>query len=400
MVNWVMNRNIWLLKIHTLLNGALFVLPVLVPYFKEGIGLDYNQFMLCQAIFSASIIIMEMPTGMIADLWTRRQTMIAATVTYALGQVLLYLADGFFQAAGAEIMMGIGVSLLSGTRSALLYDSLLAAGQEGRYMKEQGFLHGLGLYTLAASSALGGLMYAWNIDLPVILGAVTSFLAIGAALFLQEPAWHRETVRKHPLADLIETTKFALHGHAEIAGIILLSAVLFAVTKTLLWSQQPYYIYLGLPVTWFGIMTAAGNLLGGAAGQAAHMVGRRFSNLRVLYGCLILLLTACVICGAFPGYHAVGLLLLGSMVWGYGFPRVQDAINKRVPSARRATILSTANLMVHVFSVPLLALIGLVTEREGIATSLLVLAGIMGTGGLIARILIKNRGQQTIGQEG
>jgi hypothetical protein len=285
--------------------------------------------------------------------------------------------------------LAVSVSLLSGTVSALVYDSLLEVGQEKEYRRLEGFRHGLGFYVLAASSVAGGFLYAYSPHLVAFLSMATTLVSLVAACLMVEPARHREPVHKNPFVDMARTMRYALHGHIEIAGIILLSAVLFGATKALLWTQQPYYILLNLPAAWFGVLTAAGFLMAGIGGHFSHKLEGRLGDLGTLGAFMVWAFAVCVAAGLWPGYYAIPLLLSGSPVYGLGFPHVTGAINKRVSSARRATILSTANMMVHVVSIPLLFTMGQVEHARGIDASLLFVAAFLASGGTAAALLIK-----------
>jgi hypothetical protein len=193
---------------------------------------------------------------------------------------------------------------------------------------------------------------------------------------------------------MARTMRYALHGHIEIAGIILLSAVLFGATKALLWTQQPYYLLLGLPAPLFGALTAAGFLMAGFGGHFSHRLDAKYGNLPVLGAFMAWAFFTCVVAGLFPGLYAVPLLLTGSLIYGMGFPRVTGAINDRVSSARRATILSTANMMVHVVSIPLLFAMGQVEAARGICASLLFVAAALAGGAGAAFLLIRKMGKR------
>ena len=370
-----LHPNVRLLQAHTLCFHAIFILPVLVPYFQDVIGLGFQEFLLGEAVFSATVLLMEVPTGWLSDVWTRRKTFIASTVVSLIGWICLWQATSFAMVVIAQICLGTAISLLSGTNSALLYDSLLEDRTEHHYLRLEGFRHGVSLYSVGGASLFGGLLYTWHVELPILATIAFNVFGLFLTLFTIEPSRHRDQPHRNPFVDMVQTMRYALYGHSEIAGIIFISAGLFAGTKMLLWIQQPYYILLGLPVGWFGVFAACGFLLGGLASHYGHLSKEWNNDTGLLYVLLTLLVSVCVISGLWPGWHGVPLLLTGSLVWGYGWPRMQDAINTRVTSARRATILSTASLMKHIVSIPLFVIIGRVGDHFGIAWGLLTLAG-------------------------
>ena len=380
-----------LLQAHTLCFNAIFVVPVLVPYYRDVIGLGFQEFLIGEAVFSSFILLMEVPTGWLSDVWTRKKTLIAGTIMSLTGWTLLWQANSFVMMLVAQATLGTAISLLSGTNSALLYDSLLEEGTEHYYRRLEGFRHGVSLYSVGGSSLVGGFLYAWHPEMPMIMTIGFNILALLITFFTIEPSRHREQPHKNPFIDMAQTIRYAVHGHAEIAGIILVTAVLFAGTKVLLWVQQPYYILLELPVGWFGIFTAFGFILGGVAGHYGHLLKGWQSDRNLFFLLLTFLALACLLSGLSPGWYGIPLILSGSLIWGFGWPRMQDAINKRVSSARRATILSTASLIKHLMSIPLFILIGKIADDAGIATSLVTLAGGLLVGGSLAGVLLREK---------
>lgn len=185
-----------------------------------------------------------------------------------------------------------------------------------------------------------------------------------------EPVRHYKESEKHPIADMLATMKYALHGHKEIAGIILFATIVFTATKIMLWVQQPYYELLGLPEIWYGILTATGFLVGGLGGHLGHLCDGHVRNRTMFFCMLIMVVSACLIAGAFKSVGVIPLLLVGSVMWGFGWPRVQSAINMRVSSERRATILSTASLMISLAFIPIGPTLGLAADIWGIQAAL------------------------------
>jgi hypothetical protein len=223
------------------------------------------------------------------------------------------------------------------------------------------------------------------------LSAVMAVLATLVSSVIAEPARHKEAVRRHPLADMLETMRYALHGHKDVAAVILLSGVAFAVTRVIFWAQQPYYMMLGVPTAWFGVFTGVNFLIAGAGGHWGHKLDGKFSDIRTLLGCLFAAFMVCLLGGLLANRAGVALVIAGGAIYGVGWARTLTAINHMVDSARRATILSTANFMLSVFSIPLLALSGAVEARHGIAASLLSLAAVAAAGGMAALFLLRGK---------
>lgn len=380
-----MERNLKLLKAYTFLINAIFILPVLVPYFRDELGLTFHQFLIGEAIFAATVLLLEVPSGWFADVWGRRIAIISAGIFSLLGYGMLGLATGFWSAVASQVIIGIAVSLHSGTLSAFLYDTLLSQGREAEYRKHEGFRHGLGLYSVAFGAALGGILYQWDHHAPIIVELIFIACSLVVSFFMVEPPRHQKEIQHSPLRDMLETMRYALRGHKDIGALILFVALIFGSTKVFLWAQQPYYSDLHIPESIYGFLMAGAMLLGGAGGHFGHHILRNWQGFAVVKILLLVVVGICLISGLALTHTGLALIMLGGLIWGFGWPRVQETINHAVGSERRATILSTCSLMYSLAFIPMSLLLGWIEEKDSITTAMLVHGAIIATlgGGLM-----------------
>ena len=354
-----MERNIRLLGMQFVMRNALFFVPVLVLYFRDAIGLSFEEFLLTEAAFALTIVLCEVPSGWLSDVWQRKYTLVLSDSLWIVGMVLLLIADSFVAALAAQCMLGIAFSLSSGTNVALLYDTLLAIGRSDEFSKVLGRLGGFAFYSVATSSFLGGFAYVINPQLVMWLCIGSAVLSLISTSLMTEPPRYKTSVEQNPLADMVSTMRYALRENIDVGLIIVFSAALFCATKLIMMSQQPYYIALGIPESAFGVFYAVGFGLAGLASHLSYRTEAWVSNFYALVLAWALAVTACLASAMHLGPHGVVLLIFGgSFIYGAASPRVHAAINKRVASDRRATILSTQSLLVQLSFVPLSLLIG------------------------------------------
>jgi predicted MFS family arabinose efflux permease len=352
--------------------SMVFIVPVIVLFFSERIGLSFQEFLASESIFAATVVIMEVPSGWLADIWQRKWAIALGGIFAALGAALFIPAESFADTVAAQVLMGVGISLYSGADSALLYDALHQHGQSERYRVLESRRHGTGLYSVAASSLAGAWLFTLDPLLPV-LAMIAAYLGCTVfALLLVEPErqnhapqWQRPNVRA------------LLADNRVVVFAILTGAMLFASTSVAMWSQQPYYIALEIGVEWFGLLSAAGFLIGGLAGHFGHHLDRWFGAAAALASVWLVLITAFAIAGFWPSYGGMALLLCGPLSWGAGWPLLQTVINHHVGSARRATVLSIAGAAIRLGFIPLSATIGWLAMGHGIGNALVGLAGIL-----------------------
>lgn len=368
-------HHVRLIYTHGALTNMLFLLPVIVPYYNS-IGLSFRDFLIGEAAFSAVVLLAEVPSGWISDIWKRRSVLVLGGFFGVLGYVTLMLAEGFWQATIAQGLIGIAVALNSGTNTALLYDLLHEEGREGDYRHLDGQRHGISFYGMALSCLAGAFLFTLHPKLPLLFDCLVLIGAMVAISMVREPARFQKSAEKHMLHDIGQTVKYALSGHPEITGIILVSTVVMCTSKLMLWAQQPYYTMAGLPVIWFGVIMTGSFILGGIAGQLSHRIEHWGGNRAALGMMAGVLVFACFTLSAFTAvWLGIVLFFMGTLTYAMGTPRINTAINSRVGPERRATILSTANLMVHLLFIPTSIIVGAISEQGGIDSALAWMGG-------------------------
>ena len=84
-----------------------------------------------------------------------------------LGYLVFSFFGGFYAFAAASTLVGIGGSLISGSDSALLYDTLLETGDKKTYTKIEGRNYAIGNFSEATAGILGGFLAVSSIYLPI-----------------------------------------------------------------------------------------------------------------------------------------------------------------------------------------------------------------------------------------
>src|SRR5262245_34389365 len=105
----------------------MIVIPVLVPYLAT-LGIGMRQFMELQAVFALVILLGEVPSGLLSDLWGRKKTLLLGSTLKAVTFSTLPLWSSYEGFLVYHLVMGIALSMISGGDVALLYEWHLASG--------------------------------------------------------------------------------------------------------------------------------------------------------------------------------------------------------------------------------------------------------------------------------
>ncbi|MBI3259457.1 MAG: MFS transporter [Ignavibacteriae bacterium] len=244
--------NIRLMFFIRVLRWFLLVMSTMVLFYQHA-GLTMQQILLIQSAFSALVVLFEIPSGYFSDVVGRKLTMIAGCALSCAGFALYSFAEGFWGFFIAEMTLGCAISFISGTDSAIVYDSLLALGKQSEYSKFEGRLMSIGNTSEGIASIIGGLLAAISLRMPFYVETGILLFTIPLAMMLTEPPRTRLDTSKGNFHTVWEIVVYAMHGHSELKWLIVYSSIVNASTLTMVWFIQPYLKLAGLPIWWFGV---------------------------------------------------------------------------------------------------------------------------------------------------
>lgn len=170
-----------------LLADTLPIYPLYALFFADT-GLSAAQISLLFAIWSATSIVAEVPSGALADRFGRRNALVAAGVLQAAGYVLWVSLPGFAGFAAGFVLWGLGGALLSGAREALLYDGLAAVGARHDYTRANGWVNAATLVAEPPAALLATVLFPiGGYVLAGWVSVVVCLLAAALAATLPEP---------------------------------------------------------------------------------------------------------------------------------------------------------------------------------------------------------------------
>ena len=98
-----LNRNVPLLYVFRMLHNVVFFAPVIVVFLNAN-GLSMTEVMVLQTIFAAGLIVLEVPSGFLADLAGRKITLVLGSVLLVVGAAIYGVGTAFWTFTIAEIV--------------------------------------------------------------------------------------------------------------------------------------------------------------------------------------------------------------------------------------------------------------------------------------------------------
>ena len=354
----------------------MVVIPVVVP-FMESKGLDMAAILSLQAIFAAVIVLLEVPSGYLADVLGRKLTLVIGSLFYGIGNSLLVVADGFWGLAAFEICLAVGHSLVSGADLAMIYDTEVALGKRRVARNRSGRVIGQLMAARNYSEGLASLCCSfaviWGLQYAAWAQAVVGWVPVFLAFTLVEPPGER-LERGNYGGNMLNILRHLLIDDALVRQIFIALSLWSLSTFYSVWLIQKLWQEQGLGLIHFGYLWGGLSLVAGVAGQSAHALeerlGARF---------LIVFIASAPVVG-YVGLAELGLvggIAITSLFFaarGLGLAVLRNAFNERLPGEFRATANSLASFGfrgAYVITGPML---GFGLDLYGMHTTLWLLA--------------------------
>lgn len=368
--------NVRLFIAFKVLFNSRFYYPVFTILFLD-FGLTVAQFSILNAVWAAAIVLLEVPSGALADVIGRKRLLVFATFVMMIEIGIISFvpkADPaviFWVFLVNRLLSGLAEAAASGADEAIAYDSLAVLGEEkqwGRVLEilaryqSIGFILamsiGAAIYDPSMVTKLCGLA---GFDISVTQDATMRFplyltllLAVGAFIStlkmkdvsVGEAPVHGRALRESFVLTLkaglwILKTPFAL-------SVILFGMMFDGITRMIITLSSQYYRMIDLPESTFGLIGSFMAMMGLVIPKFARKIAETRDPSFSLWITAVITLSGMVMMNFFWPYAGLipALITLSSMYFTGFF--VSFYINRAASSDQRATVLSFKGLSYNV----------------------------------------------------
>jgi MFS family permease len=378
------------------------ILPVYVLYFRHY-HINLFQIALLAAIFEASILVFEMPTGLVADTYGRKISVILSALFSLISGIFFIFFPFLFGFIIAEILNGLGETFRSGALEAWLVDSLRHENREEKV--KHAFAQGTKYRVIGnlLGLILGG--YLASLDIALVWVPFTMvFFVLNMFLFLKMKEEYRidKTISARITSRISETIKKSLiviRSQKLILALLLLALFSEFSFETISQYWQVHFSEnLFIRAEYFGwilvISSVATILLIDKVTKLSEKFKHEVYSLVILE--ILFLLSLLVIALTFsPTLAVIFFILLQSLV-SFKEPIFLDLYNKHIPSEQRATLLSFQSLVGSGGEVLAGLCIGVVALKFGlrITFGLGTVVLFFGLAGFMALVMLRHNRQK------
>jgi MFS family permease len=239
------------------LQGFILWVPV-EKLFMTQIGFTPQSVALMAAAYAAVVPLLEVPSGILADRWSRNWIMVCASAALLASSLLGGLSRNVPTYIAAAMVVGVYFALNSGTVDSMVYDVVLEeTGSSEGYETWIGRIRMVESGAFVASALVGGVLAGWS-SVRLTYFATLPFIAIAIAAFLRfdEPRLHRaaEPVALRSHIALMYRTMIREPG---VRQVMLLAALVGLLTQAVFGFGPLWLVALAAPAALFGPYWAA-----------------------------------------------------------------------------------------------------------------------------------------------
>ncbi|MEM6910813.1 MAG: MFS transporter [Verrucomicrobiota bacterium] len=366
-------RNTRLFVLWRLFFNCRFYYPVYAIMFLDY-GLSMAEFAWLNAIWAGAIVLLEVPSGALADIVGRKALIVFAAVLMVVEMVILAsMPVGspwlFAVFAFNRVLSGAAEAAASGADEALAYDSLPEEGRERRWAKVNAGLMRWSSVVFFVTSVLGAVSYdpgwmtklagwlglGWELEQsdtvrwPALLNCFTGVAALVVALRMRDPLPIQKgsaSPVQEAFGQTFRTTKWVLRTPLVLI-LIAVGLTFDSIIRTHLTLVSSYYRLVEIPEAFYGFLGAAASLIGlfiAGLSEKMHARLRPETNLGITA-----LLTFLGLVGLSLAIPYWGVLMVIPVAFAMRFAMYFQTVylNEATPSDRRATTLSIKGLSMN-----------------------------------------------------
>ncbi len=373
----IAERNIRAFLWFRVLFNSRFYYPIFTILFLD-FGLSIEDFALLNALWAASIVIFEVPSGALADKLGRRRLVVFASWLMVLEMALLC----FMPAGGAlvwplmalnRIISGLAEACCSGADEALVYDALPPDGRDAAWTRVLARLMRWQSLTFMLVALVGAATYSADfmnkaahflqldftfsketcMRIPLVLNLLMAGATVWSALLMTDTHEHApdtsgmKALIKSSFSQMMQAARYILRSPAAI--VIILTGLLYDSFMRLFYTVgSNYYRLLGIDEAWNGVILASSSMLGiGTALVVEKLLGKATPSRNMGMVAVLILIGFSGIALIIPGW--VGVLFVVPFWLGMRSLHyfISQYLNKVSEPTTRATVLSFKGLTMN-----------------------------------------------------
>lgn len=353
-------RSLRLLQWEMVLTSTLLSIPIMVPFYNS-IGMDQAEIGLSQALFTIALLMVNVPTGWLADRFSRKFCNAFGDLGCAVSLVLYSQAQDFTQVVLVEILFGISMAFTQGADSGLL-EAYTRNPTHLRFSLPRVTARLQVWHPIAQVIALylGGLIGSNDYRLAIGLSATTYAVGFVLSLCLREEGDRLQQVHTNVLKDMAHVTRRVILHDTQLRWLVFAYAVGREVTHVMVWALTPLLLFAGVPLSAVGVGWIANMGASAIGALLADRYGDRLAPWLRFMLPMVLLSLALIVMSIHLSLATIWLYAALGVAQGWSGSVLMPMIQRRAPVDIQSTVASVTKTASQLLYAPLVWLVGVV----------------------------------------
>lgn len=362
-------KNIKVDILYRIFSNLDFTSAIWVLYLSSK-GISLVKIGILESIFHITSFICETPTGAIADLLGRRNTLVMGRLMAFVSSIIMLISNSFLGFALGFVFSALSFNLNSGSEEALIYDTLKELEKEKEYSNIISKLNVVIEVASGIAVFIGGILSEKSFVLSYVIAALISLTALNVALLFKEPKYKcddKVNIKKH-----FKESYFIIKDDSKIKFILFFFPLVDTFTAMLYFYGQKFFEVKGFSITVIAIIFVIKSICS-TLGNLMFVKIKRILKKRTIFIMISCISICLILVGFLDNKFSVILFVIVGFFDAILYVISSTLLNKEIPSEQRATLISVDSMSYSAFMIILFPLAGYLGEKISLSNIFIIL---------------------------
>jgi len=324
-------------------------------------GLNLFQIGILLFLWSVMTIVLEVPTGALADRWSRRKMLILSGLFFSWCYLVWSFSYSFWFFLLGFLLRTLGGTFASGTLQAYVFDFLKTGSKEEQFEKIWGKGNAFRTLGIGLAVGLGGFISEVSFSLTALLSSL-AVLVVSLTVFFWPELKPVKSTEETKYWQFIKDAGKTVWCNKNLLQLTLYTALVLAVLGSLEEYNDVYLNFLGFSRSAIGLIFSAACVLQSIASSMAYKF-KQFSRM-ILNGSAVVAVMVLLAVSLFKTpLMAIAILSLG-VILEFVSVLKEGLVQKEIKSYQRATVSSVNELLMNLL--PYQLLFGFLANKQSL----------------------------------
>ncbi len=364
---------LWKIYAYSFLDQFILLFTSYSLFFRDS-GLQPLQIGVLYGILPVTTFIFEVPTGVLADTYSRRTLLSLAQLLRAVAFLLWFIFQNYVSFAAGFALWGLSMTLISGTFESFVYDELKHFNREKEYERVRGRIDASHFAGLTLATFFGGFVAAFGYEM-VFIPSIAIPLAAASVILMTRPVHAVRSTGERQYWHIVCGAFTEMRGNPYLLRIMVYFAVSFGVIEG---SNEFWVLYFGergVVLGEIGIILAMANAATVLAGFTTH---HWRAAERTMYLLMLVAGAVAIASTMFSTLASVCFSLIFCYTSQIAIIKCETRLQHAAQSHQRATVTSIRSLLTQMVTFVYFLVVGLLAEYFGYGSFFWLVGGVIG----------------------